>query len=390
MSQFFHPKLISCLKNYSTAQFSSDVMAGITVGIVALPLAMAFGIASGVAPAAGIFTAIIAGFIISGLGGSRVQIGGPTGAFVVIIYGIVQQYGLANLAVCTMMAGVILFLMGASRMGTIIRYIPRPVTVGFTNGIAVLIFTTQIKDFFGLQLDPVPADFVEKMKALFEHSSSWNPLAFGLAFASAALIFLWPKQLARRIPGSIIALVLATAVTGIFHLPIETIGSRFGGIPQGLPPFHFPTISWDHIHDLIRPATTIALLAAIESLLSAVVADGLIDDRHDSNQELMAQGIANMVCPLFGGIPATGAIARTATNIKNGARTPVAGIVHAITLLGIILVAAGKIHSAGNPKRRAHGRGLQHGRVARVSPYPPPARQRCPRPADDLYPDGRL
>jgi len=340
MSKFFQPKLVSCLEHYSWTQFSADLAAGITVGIVALPLAMAFGIASGVAPAAGIFTAIIAGFIISGLGGSRVQIGGPTGAFVVIIYGIVQKYGLADLAVCTMMAGCILILMGVSRMGTIIRYIPRPVTVGFTNGIAVLIFSTQIKDFFGLHLDPVPADFVEKMGALYQHVSSYNPIAFALAAVSAAVIFFWPKSLARRLPGSIVALVLATTATAYFHLPVETIGSRFGGIPQSLPPFHFPEVSWMHIHDLIRPATTIALLAAIESLLSAVVADGMIDGRHDSNQELMAQGMANIVCPLFGGIPATGAIARTATNIRNGGRTPVAGIIHAITLLVIILAAA--------------------------------------------------
>ncbi len=340
MSKFFQPKLISSLKNYSSAEFFADLAAGITVGIVALPLAMAFGIASGAGPAAGIFTAIIAGFIISGLGGSRVQIGGPTGAFIVIIYGIIQKYGLANLAVCTMMAGFILILMGASRMGTIIRYIPRPVTVGFTNGIAILIFTTQIKDFFGLKLDPVPSDFVEKMGALYQHVSSWNPMAFGLSALSMAIILLWPKQLARRIPGSIVAVFLATMATVYWHLPVETIGSRFGGIPQSLPPFHFPEISWIHIRDLIPPATTIALLAAIESLLSAVVADGMIDDRHDSNQELMAQGLANIVCPLFGGIPATGAIARTATNIKNGARSPIAGIVHAITLLVIILVAA--------------------------------------------------
>src|SRR5260221_2243018 len=239
MSKFFEPKLVSCLKNFSGAQFRADVMAGVRVGIGALPLAMAFGIASGVTPGAGFFTAIIAGFIISGLGGSRVQIGGPTGAFVVIIYGIVQQYGLANLAFGTMMAGFILILMGASRMGTIIRYIPRPVTVGFTNGIAILIFTTQIKDFFGLQLDPVPADFVEKMGALYRHASSWNPMAMALSAAAVALIFLWPKQLARRVPGSIVALILATTATALFHLPVETIGCRFRGIPQSLPTFHF-------------------------------------------------------------------------------------------------------------------------------------------------------
>jgi SulP family sulfate permease len=336
----FRPKLIDCLKDYSKRKFFSDLAAGITVGIVALPLAMAFGIASGATPQAGIFTAVIAGFLISALGGSRVQIGGPTGAFIVIVYGIIVQYGMANLLICTIMAGVILLIMGASGLGTVIKYIPLPVTLGFTNGIAVLIFTTQIKDFFGLKLDPVPSNFVAKMGALFESFPTLNLMTVALAAGSLLLIVLWPVKWRSVVPGSIVAVIASTLVVTFFRLPVETIGSRFGEIPQGLPPFHIPVVTWSHIGDLVRPATTIAVLAAIESLLSAVVADGMIDDRHNSNQELMAQGIANIFCPFFGGIPATGAIARTATNIRSGAASPVAGIIHAITLLLILLVAA--------------------------------------------------
>src|SRR5271170_4444553 len=336
----FRPKLLDCLKDYSRRKFFSDLAAGITVGIVALPLAMAFGIASGATPQAGIFTAVIAGFLISALGGSRVQIGGPTGAFIVIVYGIIAQYGLANLFICTIMAGVILVIMGAARLGTVIKYIPLPVTLGFTNGIAVLIFTTQIKDFFGLKLDPVPSSFIAKMGALFESLPTLNLTTVAVAGGSLLLIIFWPVKWRTVVPGSIVAVIAGTLVVTYFHLPVETIGSRFGEIPQGLPPFSIPEVSWSHIQDLIRPATTIALLAAIESLLSAAVADGMIDDRHDSNQELMAQGIANMVCPFFGGIPATGAIARTATNIRSGAASPVAGMIHAVTLLLILLVAA--------------------------------------------------
>ena len=336
----FRPKLIDCLTDYSRRKFFSDLAAGITVGIVALPLAMAFGIASGAAPQAGIFTAVIAGFLISALGGSRVQIGGPTGAFIVIVYGIIAQYGMANLLICTIMAGVILLIMGASGLGTVIKYIPLPVTLGFTNGIAVLIFTTQIKDFFGLKLDPVPSSFIPKMQALFESFPSLNFATVAVAAGSLLLIILWPVKWRAVAPASIVAVIAGTLVVTFFHLPVETIGSRFGEIPQGLPPLHIPEVAWNHLGDLVRPATTIALLAAIESLLSAVVADGMIDDRHDSNQELMAQGIANIVCPFFGGIPATGAIARTATNIRSGAASPVAGILHAITLLLILLVAA--------------------------------------------------
>jgi len=336
----FRPKLLDCLKDYSRPKFFADLAAGITVGVVALPLAMAFGIASGATPQAGIFTAVIAGFIISALGGSRVQIGGPTGAFIVIVYGIIAQYGLANLFICTIMAGVILVIMGLSRMGTIIKFIPLPVTLGFTNGIAVLIFATQIKDFFGLHLDPVPSQFLPKMAALLGAMPSWNPATVGVALGSLALILLWPDQWRKVMPPSIVAVILGTLVVTYFRLGVETIGSRFHEIPQGLPPFQLPEVSWSHIQDLVRPATTIALLAAIESLLSAVVADGMIDDRHDSNQELVAQGLANIVCPFFGGIPATGAIARTATNIRCGAVSPVAGMIHAVTLLFILLVAA--------------------------------------------------
>jgi SulP family sulfate permease len=336
----FRPKLFDALKNYTRQDFLADLVAGVTVGIVALPLAMAFGIASGVKPEAGIFTAVIAGFLISALGGSRVQIGGPTGAFVVIVFGIIATYGLDNLLICTLMAGVMLLVMGLTRMGTMIKFIPYPVTMGFTCGIAVLIFTTQIKDFFGLKVDKVPAEFVEKIKVLSEHFGTLQWPTFTLAAASVFIILAWPKRLARRIPGSIVALILGTALVIVFQIPVETIGSRFGGIPQGLPAFHFPELSWDKLQYLFKPALTIALLAAIESLLSAVVADGMIDDRHDSNQELMAQGIANIFSPLFGGIPATGAIARTATNVKIGGRTPIAGIIHALTLLAIILVAA--------------------------------------------------
>src|SRR5215831_1322461 len=344
----FRPKLVDALKGYSSQNFGADLVAGITVGIVALPLAMAFAIASGVKPKAGIFTAVIAGFLISALGGSRVAIGGPTGAFVVILYGILQQYGASNLLICTVMAGVILLIMGFARLGTMIKYIPYPVTVGFTSGIAVLIFSTQIKDYFGLQLsNPMPADFIGKIQTFVTHLQliHWPTLA--LAGLSTAIIFLWPKKLARWVPGSIVALIVGTVLVVLFQSTllrdVATIGSRFGGIPSGihaLPSLHLPEFDWHNLQNLVRPATTIALLAAIESLLCCVVADGMIDDRHDSNQELIAQGLANIISPLFGGIAATGAIARTATNVKNGGRTPVAGIVHAAVLLIIILLAA--------------------------------------------------
>lgn len=336
----FRPKLFDTLRGYTGRDFTVDLVAGLTVGIVALPLAMAFAIASGATPQAGIFTAVTAGFIISALGGTRVAIGGPTGAFVVILYGINAQHGPENLAICTLMAGVILLVMGFARLGTMIKFIPYPVTMGFTSGIAVLIFSTQIKDFFGLEVEKVPSEFVEKMRVLFEHAGTVHGPAVALAVASLAIILFWPKRWQRRVPGSIVALVLGTLAVALFQLPVETIGSRFGGIPQGLPEPRLPTFSLENIRQLISPATTIAVLAAIESLLCAVVADGMVDDRHDSNQELMAQGLANLVSPLLGGIAATSAIARTATNVRSGARTPVAGIVHAGTLLVIILVAA--------------------------------------------------
>ncbi|HTD88681.1 MAG TPA: sulfate permease [Candidatus Binatia bacterium] len=336
----FRPKLAETLQNYSSQDFSKDLIAGVTVGIVALPLAMAFAIASGVPPQAGIFTAVIAGFIISSLGGTKVCIGGPTGAFIVILYGIYAKYGVENLVICTIMAGIILLVMGFSGLGTMIKYIPYPVTMGFTCGIAVLIFGTQIKDFFGLDVVKMPSEFGEKMRVLVEHAGTFQWPTLVLAAGSLAIILLWPKSWQRRVPGSIVALISATVAVALFHVPVETIGSRFGGIPQGLPHAHIPLIAWQNIQQLIQPAFTIALLAAIESLLCAVVADGMTDDRHDPNTELIAQGVANIVCPLFGGLAATSAIARTATNIKSGARTPVAGMVHALTLLVIILAAA--------------------------------------------------
>ena len=336
----FRPKLVETLKSYTRAAFHADLVAGVTVGIVALPLAMAFAIASGVPPQAGIFTAVIAGLIVSGLGGTRVSIGGPTGAFIVILYGIYAKYGAENLAVCTIMAGGLLLLMGLARLGTMIKYIPDPVTAGFTSGIAVLILSTQIKDFFGLSVEKVPSDFFEKMKVFVENAGTFHLPTLLLSAAAFAVIRFWPAQWQRRVPGSIVALIAATAAVVAFHIPVETIGSKFGGIPQALPAPHFPAFSIHHVRELFQPAVTIALLAAIESLLCAVVADGMIDDQHDSNQELMAQGIANIVSPLFGGIAVTGAIARTATNIKCGGRTPVAGIIHGITLFVIILAAA--------------------------------------------------
>src|SRR6266704_2665117 len=336
----FRPKLVDALQGYQRHDLTADLIAGLTVGIVALPLAMAFAIASGVKPEAGIFTAVIAGFLISALGGTKVSIGGPTGAFIVILYGIGAKYGFDNLVICTILAGGLLLVMGIARMGTMIKYIPYPVTMGFTSGIAVLIFSTQLKDFFGLRVNNVPSEFIEKMKVLVGHFGTVQWPTVSLAATSLAIILFWPKKWQRRLPGSIAALVLGTVLVAAFNLPVETIGSRFGGIPQGLPKPHFPSVSWENVQYLFHPAMTIALLAAIESLLCAVVADGMVDDRHDANQELMAQGLANIVCPLFGGIAATGAIARTATNVKSGARTPVAGIVHALTLLVIILVAA--------------------------------------------------
>lgn len=336
----FKPKLFVVFPKLTKDQVLNDVIAGILVGIIALPLAIAFGIASGVSPEKGLITAVIGGFIVSFLGGSRVQIGGPTGAFIVIVYGIVQQYGLDGLMVATIMAGVILMIMGFVQFGSLIKFIPFPVVVGFTSGIAVVIFSSQIKDFFGLAIDKVPADFIEKWTAYFQAAGtiSWETFAIG-AFSLLLMIF-WPK-VTRKIPGSIIAILITTFVVQFFHLPVATIESRFGEIPSSLPAPSMPHLSFMQIKELIMPATTIALLAAIEALLSAVVADGMIGSKHRSNMELVAQGAANILSPLFGGIPVTGAIARTAANVKNGGRTPIAGIVHAITLL-LIMILFGK------------------------------------------------
>lgn len=333
------PKLVLCLRQYNLRFFTADVIAGLTVGLVALPLAMAFGIASGVTPQAGIYTAVIAGFLISALGGSRTQVGGPTGAFVVIVAGIVAKFGLSGLFMVTMMAGIMLVVMGATGLGTAVKFIPRPVTIGFTNGIAVLIASTQIRDFLGLQTGAIPSEFVGRMQAVFSHLSTIDPRTTLVACGSLAIIILWPT-ITKRIPGSIIALLAGTLVVIAFHLPVDTIGSKFGGIPTGLPALHLPTFRADLILPLLPSALTVALLAALESLLSAVVADGMSGDKHNSNVELIAQGVANLATPLFGGIPATGAIARTATNIRSGAKTPVAGMVHALTLVVILLVAA--------------------------------------------------
>jgi len=330
------PKLFTTLKDYSKKQFTSDLTAGIIVGIVALPLAIAFGIASGVTPDKGLITAIIAGFIISFLGGSKVQIGGPTGAFIVIVYGIVQQYGVNGLILATLMAGVILVIMGIARLGSIIKFIPHPVIVGFTSAIALIIFSSQVKDLLGLNVETVPAEFFEKWIVFSQNLFSINYWSFFIGAVSLIIIIFFPK-ITHRIPGSIVAIIVATLLVDIFHLSVETIGSRFGDIPSSLPTPTFPDFDFEVIKNLISPATTIALLAAIESLLSAVVADGMTGGRHRSNMELIAQGAANIVTPLFGGIPAAGAIARTATNIKNGGRTPVAGIVHAFVLLLIML-----------------------------------------------------
>lgn len=341
----FRPKLLDCLPTYTKAQLGKDIASGITVGVLALPLAMAFAIASGCSPSAGIWTAIVAGFITSALGGSRVQIGGPTGAFIPIIYGIVAAHGFANLLGATMLAGVLLLAMGIARMGQLIRFIPVTVVIGFTNGIAVVIFLAQIKDFFGLQIDNLPAEFFLRIKTLAAYAHTVDLPT--LALSSACFIFLISyNKLAqyltflRRAPGPLVVLIVGTLVAFAFDLPVETIGSRFNGIPQEVPPFGLPDLSIHNFGKLISPAITIALLGAIESLLSARVADSQIDDRHDPNQELIAQGLANLAAPLFGGFAATGAIARTTTNVRTGGRTPIAGMLHAIILLAIVLIAA--------------------------------------------------
>lgn len=352
MAFVFRPRLLDALQGYDRTRLIADIGAGLTVAVVALPLAMAFAIASGLKPEAGIFTTIIAGFLVALLGGSRVQIGGPAGAFIVIVYGIVQQYGVANLIIATALSGVLLFAMGLFRLGTLVRFIPVAVITGFTNGIAVLIALSQVKDFLGLRVAQMPADFFGILSTVWQQLHTTNGWALGVALASLAVIALWqhwmPSLGARApfsgklntVPGAIVALALSTIVVALFKLPVETIGSRFGGIPGELPAFALPDFSWESARFVLMPAITLALLGAIESLLCARVADGIIGDRHDPNQELMAQGIANFVVPFLGGMPATGTIARTVTNVKSGATSPVAGMVHAVVLLAVILVAA--------------------------------------------------
>lgn len=336
----FKPQLFTLLRNYNSKTFMSDLMAGVIVGIVALPLAIAFGIASGVTPEKGIITAIVAGFIISFLGGSKVQIGGPTGAFIIIIYGIIQQYGIEGLTIATLMAGAFLILFGVLRLGTIIKYIPYPIVVGFTSGIAVTIFTTQIKDLFGLTIDNVPSDFIEKWGAYITHFGTIDTWSAIVGVLSVAIIAVMPR-INKKIPGSLIAIIIMTVAALLLKnyagvTSIETIGDRFS-VSNAIPDAHVPAMTWETIKGLVAPALTIAVLGAIESLLSATVADGVIGDHHNSNTELIAQGVANLASPLFGGIPATGAIARTMTNINNGGKTPIAGIIHAVVLLLIFL-----------------------------------------------------
>lgn len=369
----FRPRLFSALAGYTRERFFKDAGAGVTVGIVALPLAMAFAIASGLKPEAGIWTAIIAGALISALGGSAVQIGGPAGAFIVIVYGILERYGLANLLISTACAGVLLFLLGFFKMGTLVRYVPVSIVVGFTNGIAVLIVLSQVRDLLGLVVPKMPADFFSQLRVIGEHLDSFNPYALGLGLACLLGLFVWPKlfaahtrsaggfttrlirlmqavegvqlkratRMASRMPGPIVALVTLTAFAYLLSLPVETIGTRFGGIPRALPVFALPDFSWETVRLLVAPTITIALLGAVESLLCARVSDQISGlPRHDPNQELMAQGVANFVVPFFGGMPATGTIARTVTNVRSGATSPVSGVVHALTLAVVVLVAA--------------------------------------------------
>ena len=333
------PKSVEAFRAYRAAWLPGDLIAGVTVGLVALPLAMAFAIASGLPPQNGIYTAVVAGFVISAFGGSRTQIGGPTGAFIVVVAGIVATYGIDGLFMCTLMAGVILMLLGLTGLGAAVKYIPRPVVIGFTNGIAILIASTQLRDFFGLTTGEMPGEFLARLETLASAASTISPAATAVGIGTLAAI-LGLRRASRRIPGSIIALLLGSALAWAFGLPIETIGSRFGDVPSGLPPIRIPAFRPDLILTLLSPALTVAMLGAIESLLSAVVADRMSGDKHDPNVELTAQGIANVLSPLVGGLPATGAIARTATNIRSGAHTPVAGMVHALVLLVILMIAA--------------------------------------------------
>ena len=333
------PQSLQSFRHYNRKTLLSDVVAGITVGFVALPLAMAFAISSGVSPQSGLYCAIVAGFLISFLGGSTMQIGGPTGAFVVVVFGIVTRYGLDGLFMCTLMAGIMLVFLGATGLGSLVKFIPRPVVVGFTNGIAVLIASTQIKDFFGIRVDNVPGEFIGRMQVIGGNFRSFSPAATGLAVVALVVILVFARYV-KRVPGYIVALFAGTLLVALFKLPVETIGTRFGGIPSGLPHLKIPQFHLDLMRPLVPPAITVAMLGAIESLMSAVVSDRMSGGKHNPNVELVAQGIANIFSPLFGGLPATGAIARTATNIRSGAKTPVAGMVHALTLLAIVVWAA--------------------------------------------------
>ena len=333
------PRSVVCLKTYTRRMFVGDLLAGITVGLVALPLAMAFAIASGVPPQDGLYCAIVAGFTISALGGSSTQIGGPTGAFVVVVFGIVAKHGVDGLFMCTLIAGILLLILGVTGLGTAVKFIPRPVVVGFTNGIAVIIASTQIKDFFGLKIDKVPGEFLSRILMLAHNFSSLSPLETALGAAALVVIVLF-MLFVKRVPGYIVALFAGTAAVVLFKLPVQTIGTRFGGIPSGLPTLQIPHFRWDLIRSLLSPAITVAMLGAIESLMSAVVSDRMSGGKHNPNVELVGQGVANILSPLFGGLPATGAIARTATNIRSGAKTPVAGMIHALTLLAIVVFAA--------------------------------------------------
>jgi sulfate permease, SulP family len=339
VSDAWLPKSVILLRDYNSDKFVHDLIAGVTVGLVALPLAMAFAIASGVSPQAGIYCAIVTGFLISALGGSKTQIGGPTGAFVVVVLGIISRYGIDGLFTCTMLAGLILVLMGVTGLGAMVKYFPRPVVVGFTNGIAILIASTQIRDFFGITMEHVPGDFFHRMEAIAQnfHTLNWVATVVGLGSLIVMIVCL---RYFKRIPGAIVVCFGATALVAVFHLPVETIGTRFGGIPSGLPHIAIPKLQPSLLLHLLSPAVTVAMLGAIESLFSAVVSDRMTHDKHNPNVELVAQGIANIFSPLFGGLPATGAIARTATNVRSGARTPVAGMIHALTLLAVILFAA--------------------------------------------------
>ncbi|HYW72570.1 MAG TPA: SulP family inorganic anion transporter [Pyrinomonadaceae bacterium] len=339
LSDDFLPKSVLCLRDYNRNKFLHDALAGITVGLVALPLAMAFAIASGLTPQAGIYCAVVTGFLISVLGGSKTQIGGPTGAFVVVVAGIVAAHGIDGLFMCTVMAGVMLMIMGVTGMGSAVKFIPRPIVIGFTNGIAVLIASTQVKDFLGLKLDRVPGEFWLRIKALAASSPTLSYDAAALAVGTVLVIAIC-RGISVRIPGAIVAMTLGTIIVRLSHLPVETIGTRFCGIPSGLPHLHVPTFRPELIHGLLGPAVTVAMLGAIESLMSAVVSDRMSNDRHNPNVELVAQGFANVMSPMFGGLPATGAIARTATNIRSGAQSPVAGVIHALTLLAVLLFAS--------------------------------------------------